>query len=146
MLNAGVFRQGVMRGGGSGTGAHPPYRYVADDVRVVPKVVDGHFVVQVERVKERATALRWDDDALLIEVESASGPPAELVLTLGDSRVPVPVTAGKAAGRRASTRPRSMWTSTPNRSTTPVTGRCRRTVAARPRRGRGGGAPHVRRP
>ncbi len=98
VLNAGVFRQGPVRGGGSGTGAHPPYRYVADDVRVVPKVVDGHFVVQVERVKERATALRWDDDALLIEGESAGGPPAELVLTLGDSRVPVPVAAGAASG------------------------------------------------
>ncbi|MBO2456822.1 bifunctional glycosyltransferase/CDP-glycerol:glycerophosphate glycerophosphotransferase [Actinomadura violacea] len=91
VLNAGVFRQGPVRGGGSGTGAHPPYRYVADDVRVVPKVVDGQLVVQVERVRERATALRWDGSALIIEVEAAGGPPAELVLTLGDARVPVPV-------------------------------------------------------
>lgn len=92
VLNAGVFRQGPVRGGGSGTGAHPPYRYVADDVRIVPKVVDGFLVVQVERVRERATALRWDGSALLIEVDAAAGPPAELVLTLGDARVPVPVT------------------------------------------------------
>ncbi|HEU5024043.1 MAG TPA: bifunctional glycosyltransferase family 2 protein/CDP-glycerol:glycerophosphate glycerophosphotransferase [Spirillospora sp.] len=93
VLNAGVFRQGPVRGGGSGTGAHPPYRYVADDVRIVPKVVDGHFVVQVERVRERATALEWDEGGLLVEVESAGAPPAELVLTLGDARVPVPVEA-----------------------------------------------------
>ncbi|WP_433227668.1 bifunctional glycosyltransferase/CDP-glycerol:glycerophosphate glycerophosphotransferase [Actinomadura formosensis] len=97
VLNAGVFRQGPVRGGGSGTGAHPPYRYVADDVRIVPKVVDGLLVVQVERVRERATELRWEDGALLIEVESAGVPPAELLLTLGDSRVPVPV-AARAGG------------------------------------------------
>ncbi|GGV27128.1 hypothetical protein GCM10010182_57610 [Actinomadura cremea] len=93
VLNAGVFRQGPVRGGGSGTGANPPYRYVADDVRVVPKVVEGNLVVQVERVRERAAALRWDGRTLVIEVESAGEPPAEAVLTLGDSRVPVPVAA-----------------------------------------------------
>ncbi|MFC4049409.1 CDP-glycerol glycerophosphotransferase family protein [Actinomadura syzygii] len=93
VLNSGVFRQGPVRGGGSGTGAHPPYRYVADDVRIVPKVVDERLVVEVERVKAKATALTWDDDTLLVEVESSDKPPAEVELTLGDARVPVPVTA-----------------------------------------------------
>ncbi|WUI00610.1 bifunctional glycosyltransferase family 2 protein/CDP-glycerol:glycerophosphate glycerophosphotransferase [Spirillospora sp. NBC_00431] len=91
VLNSGVFRQGPVRGGGSGTGAHPPYRWVADDARVVPKVVDGRLVIDVERVRARATALTWDADTLLVDVEAAGDPPAEVELTLGDTRVPVAV-------------------------------------------------------
>ena len=93
VLNSGVFRQGPVRGGGSGTGAHPPYRWVDDDVRIVPKVLDGHLVVQVERVNAKATAVAWEADTLLVEVDAVGGPPAEVLLTLGDTRIPVPVTA-----------------------------------------------------
>ncbi|TDD81996.1 CDP-glycerol:glycerophosphate glycerophosphotransferase [Actinomadura darangshiensis] len=93
VLNAGVFRQGPLRGGGSGSGAHPPYHYVADDVRVVPRIEDGRLVIRVERVTAKATALRWDDNALVIEM--AGEVPGELVLALGDDRVGVPVTAAE---------------------------------------------------
>ncbi|GAA4235694.1 hypothetical protein GCM10022254_43460 [Actinomadura meridiana] len=93
VFNAGVLRRGPLRGGSSGSGAYPPYRYVADDVRVVPLIEDDHLVVKVERVDAKATALRWQGDALVIEVTSAERPPAELELTLGDDHVGVPVTA-----------------------------------------------------
>ncbi|GAA0548733.1 CDP-glycerol:glycerophosphate glycerophosphotransferase [Actinomadura livida] len=93
VFNAGVFRQGPLRGGSSGTGAHPPYHYVADDVRVVPRIEDRHLVIKVEKVATKATALRWDGDALVIELQSAGEAPDELVLSLGDDRVPVPVTS-----------------------------------------------------
>ncbi|MEU5992258.1 bifunctional glycosyltransferase family 2 protein/CDP-glycerol:glycerophosphate glycerophosphotransferase [Spirillospora sp. NPDC047418] len=92
VLNAGVFRRGALRGGGSGSGAHPPYRYVADDVRIVPRVEDGRFVITVEKVVRRATALRWEGDALVIEGTGEA--PDELVLTLGDDHLTVPVTSG----------------------------------------------------
>ncbi|MFI0367192.1 CDP-glycerol:glycerophosphate glycerophosphotransferase [Actinomadura sp. 1N219] len=93
VFNAGVFRRGPLRGGSSGSGAHPPYRYVADDVRVVPLIEDGRLVVRVEKVAVKATALRWDGDALVIEVTAAGKAPRELELTLGDDRIPVPITA-----------------------------------------------------
>ncbi|XRQ05698.1 bifunctional glycosyltransferase/CDP-glycerol:glycerophosphate glycerophosphotransferase [Actinomadura welshii] len=91
VFNAGVFRQGPLRGGSSGTGAHPPYHYVADDVRVVPRIEDKRLVITVEKVATKATALRWEGDALVIEAETAGEAPGELVLSLGDDRVPVPV-------------------------------------------------------
>ncbi|WP_242903230.1 CDP-glycerol glycerophosphotransferase family protein [Actinomadura terrae] len=91
VLNAGVFRQGPLRGGGSGTGANPPYRYVAGDVRIVPLIVDGELRVKVEKVRVRASGLRWDGDALVVDVAAAERPPAELTLRLGDTTVAVPV-------------------------------------------------------
>ncbi|TDC74957.1 bifunctional glycosyltransferase family 2 protein/CDP-glycerol:glycerophosphate glycerophosphotransferase [Actinomadura sp. 7K507] len=93
VFNAGVFRQGALRGGSSGTGAHPPYHYVADDVRVVPRIEDGRLVIKVEKVGVKASALRWEGDALVVDLKAAGEPPGELVLTLGDDRVTVPVTA-----------------------------------------------------
>ncbi|RFS86393.1 CDP-glycerol:glycerophosphate glycerophosphotransferase [Actinomadura spongiicola] len=93
VFNAGVLRRGPLRGGGSGSGAHPPYRYVADDVRVVPLIEDDRLVVKVEKVHAKATALRWDGDALVVEVTAPGKAPADLELTLGDDRVHVPVTA-----------------------------------------------------
>ncbi|SPT50813.1 MULTISPECIES: bifunctional glycosyltransferase/CDP-glycerol:glycerophosphate glycerophosphotransferase [Actinomadura] len=95
VLNAGVFRQGPLRGGSSGSGAHPPYHYVADDVRVVPRIEDGRLVIKVEKVTARATALRWEDNALAVEVAAEGPAPAELELALGDDRVRVPVTAAE---------------------------------------------------
>ncbi|WP_165975448.1 bifunctional glycosyltransferase family 2 protein/CDP-glycerol:glycerophosphate glycerophosphotransferase [Actinomadura rubrisoli] len=101
VLNSGVFRQGPLRGGGSGTGAHPPYHYVADDVRVVPRIVDGNLRVEVEKVRVKASSLRWEGDALVIGLTAAGDPPAELTLRLGDTRVRVPVTtAGGAPSAR----------------------------------------------
>ncbi|MFC6885883.1 MULTISPECIES: bifunctional glycosyltransferase/CDP-glycerol:glycerophosphate glycerophosphotransferase [Actinomadura] len=93
VLNAGVFRAGPLRGGGSGTGAHPPYRYVADDVRIVPRIVGGGLAIDVERVRAKATSLAWDGDALVIQGSATGTPPAELTLTLGDTALAVPVTA-----------------------------------------------------
>ena len=92
VFNAGVFRQGALRGGSTGTGAHPPYHYVADDVRVVPRIEEGRLVVKVEKVGVKATALRWKGDALVIDLKAAGEAPGELALTLGDDRVTVPVT------------------------------------------------------
>ncbi|QXJ22042.1 bifunctional glycosyltransferase family 2 protein/CDP-glycerol:glycerophosphate glycerophosphotransferase [Actinomadura graeca] len=94
VLNSGVFRRGPLRGGGSGTGAHPPYRYVAGDVRIVPQIVEGNLRVLVEKVRVKATGLRWDGDDLVIEVASAGEPPAGLVLRLGDTTVEVPLEDG----------------------------------------------------
>ncbi|WP_168221242.1 bifunctional glycosyltransferase family 2 protein/CDP-glycerol:glycerophosphate glycerophosphotransferase [Actinomadura sp. WMMA1423] len=100
VLNAGVFRRGPLRGGGSGTGAHPPYRYVADDVRVVPRIDDGRLVIEVERVRASAAALRWDGDVLIIEVETDAAPD-ELELALGEEvlAVPVAVSGGRYVAR-----------------------------------------------
>lgn len=92
VLNAGVFRRGPLRGGSSGSGAHPPYRYVADGVRVVPRIDDGRLVIEVERVAAAAVALSWDGDTLVVEVKADEAPDG-LSLTLGDDRVDVPVTA-----------------------------------------------------
>ncbi|NDU75638.1 glycosyltransferase [Actinomadura sp. DSM 109109] len=92
VLNAGVFRRGPLHGGASGSGAHPPYRYVADGVRVVPRIDDGRLVVEVERVTAAAAALSWDGGTLVVEVE-ADEAPEELVLALGDDRVAVPLEA-----------------------------------------------------
>ncbi|WP_165495082.1 bifunctional glycosyltransferase/CDP-glycerol:glycerophosphate glycerophosphotransferase [Actinomadura roseirufa] len=93
VLNSGVFRQGPLRGGGSGTGAHPPYHYVADDVRIVPLIEDGVLIVRVERVRVKAAALRWDGDTLVIALAAPGGAPAALTLRLGDTAVEVPVRA-----------------------------------------------------
>ncbi|MEU8120953.1 bifunctional glycosyltransferase family 2 protein/CDP-glycerol:glycerophosphate glycerophosphotransferase [Spirillospora sp. NPDC049024] len=100
VLAAGVFRRGPLRGGRSGTGAHPPYRYVADGVRVVPRIDDDRLVIEVERVRTAAVGLRWDGGELVIEVE-ADEPPGELELALGDESIAVPVTAsgGRYAAR-----------------------------------------------
>ncbi|MFD0685358.1 bifunctional glycosyltransferase family 2 protein/CDP-glycerol:glycerophosphate glycerophosphotransferase [Actinomadura fibrosa] len=92
VLNAGVFRQGPLRGGGSGTGAHPPYHYVSDDMRIVPRIADGRLRIDVEKVRVKATALRFDGDALVVAL--AGEVPAELELRLGDTVIKVPVTTG----------------------------------------------------
>ncbi|WP_067453821.1 CDP-glycerol glycerophosphotransferase family protein [Actinomadura macra] len=94
VLNSGVFRKGPLRGGGSGSGAHPPYRYVAGDVRVVPQIVDGNLRVLVEKVRVKATGLRWDGESLVVDVAAAGDPPAELTLRLGDTTVQVPLEGG----------------------------------------------------
>jgi CDP-glycerol glycerophosphotransferase len=92
VFNSGVFRRGPVRGGGSGSGAHPPYHYVADGVRVVPLVVDGELRIRVETVRAKVTALRWTDEALEIHGTVADGVPVELTLSHRSAPVPIPVT------------------------------------------------------
>ncbi|WP_233510206.1 CDP-glycerol glycerophosphotransferase family protein [Actinomadura craniellae] len=94
VFNAGVYRSAKLRGGKAGTGAHPPYHYVTDDVRIVPVVVDERLYVDVETVRVRATGLRWSDDGLEIAGTGAEGVP-EVVLTWRGLRVPAEVAAGE---------------------------------------------------
>ncbi|MGK5549995.1 bifunctional glycosyltransferase/CDP-glycerol:glycerophosphate glycerophosphotransferase [Actinomadura kijaniata] len=98
VFNAGVLRSAPLRGGTGGSGARPPYQYVADDVRIVPRIVDGVLRISVETVTARATALRWAGDELEIE-GTAAAPPRELTLTLGDDVAHVPVTVSGNAFR-----------------------------------------------
>ncbi|PRX07429.1 UNVERIFIED_ORG: CDP-glycerol glycerophosphotransferase [Actinomadura viridilutea] len=91
VFNAGVLRSARLRGGSSGSAARPPYHYVDENVRIVPQVVDGTLRIDVETVTAKATALRWDDDALEIEGLHGGGEPA-LGLAVGDEVVPVSAT------------------------------------------------------
>lgn len=67
VVNTGVFRHAKLRGGGSGSAAHPPYHYVAEDVRIVPEIADGGLRVRVETVRAKATGCRWADGELIVE-------------------------------------------------------------------------------
>jgi CDP-glycerol glycerophosphotransferase len=91
VLNAGMFRQGVLRGG-SGSGAHPPYRYVTGDIRIVPTIEDGAFQIKVERVRAKVTGLAWSDGELEITGVVPDGTPAGLKLARGEHTVSVPAT------------------------------------------------------
>ncbi|WP_192809520.1 bifunctional glycosyltransferase/CDP-glycerol:glycerophosphate glycerophosphotransferase [Actinomadura rudentiformis] len=94
VFNAGVLRSARLRGGTGGSGARPPYHYVTDDVRIVPKVVDGALRIAVETVTTKATGLRWAGDGVELDGVTTGAVPAELSLALGDEVVRVPVTAG----------------------------------------------------
>ncbi|GAA2085086.1 bifunctional glycosyltransferase/CDP-glycerol:glycerophosphate glycerophosphotransferase [Actinomadura alba] len=98
VLNAGIYRSGALRGGVSGTGANPPYGYVADGVRVVPLVADGGLRLRIETVRARATALRWSGGALEIEGTAEDGVAVEPVLSRPDVPVPVPIPVTVHAG------------------------------------------------
>jgi CDP-glycerol glycerophosphotransferase len=87
VFNAGVFRHGPLRG----TGAHPPYHYVADDVRIVPVVEGGVFQIKVERVRAKVTGLAWSGDELEVRGLVSAGVPTGLLLALGEETQPVPV-------------------------------------------------------
>jgi CDP-glycerol glycerophosphotransferase len=93
VFNTGVFRHGGLLGGASGTGAHPPYHYVSDDVRIVPAIVDGTFRIKVETVHAQVTALAWSGDELEITGVVRDGTPAGLRLTRDEETLTVPVTA-----------------------------------------------------
>ncbi|MCW2898077.1 MAG: glycerophosphotransferase, partial [Streptosporangiaceae bacterium] len=94
IFNSGVYRRGPLHGGTSGSGADPPYAYVTEDVRIVPRVARGELRLEVETVRARATALRWSDEALEIEGTAQPGVPVELGLSRGGAPVPIPVTMG----------------------------------------------------
>jgi CDP-glycerol glycerophosphotransferase len=92
VFNSGVYRKGSLRGGKSGSGAHPPYHYVADDVRVVPLIQEGDLRIRVETVRAKATALRWTDRALEIEGTVEAGTAIELTLSRRNVPIPIPAT------------------------------------------------------
>jgi CDP-glycerol glycerophosphotransferase len=92
VFNSGVYRKGSLRGGGSGSGAHPPYHYVAENVRIVPLIVEGDLRVRVETVLAVATALHWTDKALEIQGSVEEGAAVELTLSRRNVPVPIPVT------------------------------------------------------
>jgi CDP-glycerol glycerophosphotransferase len=99
VFNTGMFRLGPLRGGGSGSGAHPPYHYVSDDVRVVPLIEDGVFQIKVERVRAKVTGLAWSgDDELEVTGVVGEGTPTGLRLARGESAETVP--AAETDGRR----------------------------------------------
>jgi CDP-glycerol glycerophosphotransferase len=91
VFSAGVYRKARLRGGTSGSGANPPYHYVADDVRIVPKIVNGEFRVRVETVQARATALHWSGDTLTVSGTARETAPSALRLIGGDQVISVPV-------------------------------------------------------
>ncbi|GAA2733607.1 bifunctional glycosyltransferase family 2 protein/CDP-glycerol:glycerophosphate glycerophosphotransferase [Actinocorallia aurantiaca] len=93
VFNSGVFRRGRLQAGTSGSGAHPPYAYVDDDVRIVPEIVEKVLRVRVETVRARVTGLRWLGDTLEMTGKVRSGTPERLVFSRMDQEVSVPVTA-----------------------------------------------------
>lgn len=97
VFNSGLFRHGPLRGGGSGSGAHPPYHYVADDVRVVPVIEDGVFQIKVERVRAKVTGLAWSGDRLEVRGVVTDGTPTGLRLARGEDAETVP--AAEVDGR-----------------------------------------------
>ncbi|GAB2848284.1 hypothetical protein GCM10022221_54550 [Actinocorallia aurea] len=60
----GLLREGPLQAGSTGSGLYPPYGYVADDVRIVPEMVDKKLRLRVETVQAKITGLRWDGDVL----------------------------------------------------------------------------------
>jgi CDP-glycerol glycerophosphotransferase len=92
VFNAGVFRHGPLRGGGSGSGAHPPYHYVADDVRIVPAIEDGVLQIKVERVRAKVTGLVWSGADLEVTGVLGEGTPTGLRLAHGEDAETVPAT------------------------------------------------------
>jgi len=106
VFNTGVFRHGALRGG-AGSGAHPPYRYVADNVRIVPLVEDGVFKIKVERVRAKVTGLAWTGDELEVSGVVSDGTPTGLRLALGEDAKTVPV-AEVAGGEFRATVPLSL--------------------------------------
>ena len=93
VLAGGMVRQGAVRGGGSGSGAYPPYHYVTDDVRVVPTIEDGVLQLKVETVRAKVTGLAWSEGELEVTgVVHDDSIPAGLRLARGERTETVPVT------------------------------------------------------
>jgi CDP-glycerol glycerophosphotransferase len=99
VFNSGVYREAVLRGGTSGSGANPPYHYVTADVRIVPKVVDGEFRIRVETVRALATALDWSGDTLTVSGTAREKAPSALRLTRSDRGDRVVTAAVSVSGR-----------------------------------------------
>ncbi|MEU8803844.1 CDP-glycerol glycerophosphotransferase family protein [Spirillospora sp. NPDC048819] len=81
LIAAGVYSRGLMRRGAlaaasSGSGAHPPSRYVTDDVRIVPMLTRGGTLrIQVETVRARLTGHQIVDGSLEIRGTIRDGVP-----------------------------------------------------------------------
>ncbi|WP_207924238.1 CDP-glycerol glycerophosphotransferase family protein, partial [Actinomadura bangladeshensis] len=81
LVAAGVYDRGVLRRGAlsapsSGSGAHPAWHYVDEDVRVVPMITRGGTMrLRVETVRARVTGHRVVDDALEIRGTIPGGVP-----------------------------------------------------------------------
>ncbi len=110
LVAVGVYGRGVARRGGlaaaaSGSGAHPPYRYVAADVRVVPMFTRGGTLrIRVETVRAKVTGHRLSGGQLEISgVARGDGTisgDSRLVLRrlVGTVAASYPVGAGDAGG------------------------------------------------
>ena len=81
LVAAGVYGRGVLRRGAlaapaSGSGAHPAWHYVTDDVRVVPLITRGGMLrLRVETVRARVTGHRVGDGAVEIRGTILGGVP-----------------------------------------------------------------------
>ena len=88
LVAAGVYGHGVLRRGAlaappSGSGAHPAWHYVTDDVRVVPLLTRGGTLrLRVETVRARLTGHRTVDGSIELRGAVRGGLPegAELVV------------------------------------------------------------------
>ena len=79
----GVLRRGALAAGRSGSAAHPPYRYVTDDVRIIPLITPGGTLrLKVETVWARVTAHRVDGGDLEISGTTLGRPPDAGTLVL----------------------------------------------------------------
>ncbi|TDC71734.1 CDP-glycerol glycerophosphotransferase family protein [Actinomadura sp. GC306] len=80
LVAAGVYGGGVLRrcalaAPASGSGAHPAWRYVDEDVRVIPLITRGTLRLRVETVRARVTGHRMVDDAVEIRGRMPGGVP-----------------------------------------------------------------------
>ncbi|WP_428831387.1 hypothetical protein, partial [Actinomadura chokoriensis] len=81
LVAAGVYGGGVLRRGAlvapaSGSGAHPAWHYVGEDVRVVPLITRGGTLrLRVETVRARVTGHRVADDAMEVRGKIRGGVP-----------------------------------------------------------------------
>ncbi|MFE0626354.1 CDP-glycerol glycerophosphotransferase family protein [Streptomyces sp. NPDC058864] len=66
VLSRGLFRYRGLARGGAGTAANPPYRYVDNNIRVVPVFLQGTLKLRVEIVRCRITRHRVDGNHLVI--------------------------------------------------------------------------------
>ncbi|TDD66489.1 CDP-glycerol:glycerophosphate glycerophosphotransferase [Actinomadura darangshiensis] len=87
LVAAGVYGHGEMRRGalaaGSSGGPHPPWRYVADDVRVFPLITRGGTLrIRVETVRARLTGHRVTGGSLEIRGTFRGGLPEGAVLVV----------------------------------------------------------------
>jgi CDP-glycerol glycerophosphotransferase len=76
VYDGGMLRRGALAAPDSGSGAHPAWRYVADDVRVVPLITRGGTLrLRVETVRARVTGHRVVEDAVEIRGTILGGVP-----------------------------------------------------------------------
>jgi len=70
-VNIGVFSRGLLRRstintGASGSAVYPPYKYVDEDIRIVPTLVGSVLRVHVEHVRVRIIEHSLDGDTLVL--------------------------------------------------------------------------------